>query len=95
MDGRTIYQTYVKQNLRRKKVLDFVKEKNSNYKWSLRTLCRGLNHFGIKFIDYDTDLGIIEHHTSGHHSILSERSTWRFGRSDRQHPVRTIYTKQN
>ena len=53
-------QTYVKQNLRRKEILDFVEEKYPNYKWSLCILCRRLNHFGIKFIDYNTDLGSIE-----------------------------------
>ena len=53
-------RTYVKQNLRRQEILDFVKEKYPNYRWSLRTLCRRLSYFDIKFIDYDTNLGSIE-----------------------------------
>ena len=59
-DLRHDLETYVKQNLRRLEILDFVKAKYSNYRWSLRTLCRRLNHFGIRFIDYDTNLGSIE-----------------------------------
>ena len=48
-------RTYVKQNLRRQEVLDFVQQKYPNYPWSLRTLCRRIKYFDIKFIDYDTD----------------------------------------
>ena len=53
-------RTYVKQNLRRQEILDFVQEKYPNYPWSLRTLCRRMKYYDIKFIDYDTDLGSIE-----------------------------------
>ena len=36
-------------------LLDFVSTKYLNYAWSLRTLCRRLGYFDIKYQDYDTD----------------------------------------
>ena len=53
-------ETYVKKNLKRKEVLDFAKEKYPLYEWSLRTLCRWLNYFGIKYIDYSIDVAEVE-----------------------------------
>ena len=42
---------YVQQNLRRKEILDFVRRDFPIYKWSISTLARRLDHFGIKYID--------------------------------------------
>ena len=43
---------YVRQNLRRKKILDFVKINYPVYAWSPRTLSLRLQYFGIEFTDY-------------------------------------------
>ena len=42
---------YVRQNLRRKEILDFVKINYPMYAWSPRTLSRRLQYFGIEFTD--------------------------------------------
>ena len=47
---------YVLENLQRSEVLDFVKRDYPQYTWSLDTLCRQLNHFGIKYVDYDVTI---------------------------------------
>ena len=51
---------YVQQNLRKNEILDFVKSKYPQYAWSSRTLSRRLQHFGIKFTDYDIDVEAVE-----------------------------------
>ena len=42
---------YVRENLRRNEVLDFVSRDFSDYAWSLRTLDRRLQYFGITYTD--------------------------------------------
>ena len=49
-------QRYVKQNLRRREILDFVRRDFPEYAWSLGTLSRRLAFFGIQYIKYDTDI---------------------------------------
>eukprot|EP00794_Sanderia_malayensis_P007664 gene7664-8500_t len=44
-------ERYVRENLRRKEILDFVSRDYPVYLWSLGTLARRLNFFGIKYID--------------------------------------------
>ena len=44
-------QKYVKQNVQRHEILDFIKNDYSEYKWSLRTLDRRLRQFDIYYID--------------------------------------------
>ena len=46
---------YVKENLKRREILDFVRRDYSSYSWSL-TPDRRLRFFDIKYIDYDTPL---------------------------------------
>ena len=53
-------QKCVESKLQRKEILDFVKEKYPLYAWSLRTFCRRLKHFGISYIDYNTNLDHVE-----------------------------------
>ena len=43
---------YVRQSLRRKEILDFVKINYPMYAWSPRTLSRRLQYFSIEFTDY-------------------------------------------
>ena len=53
-------EKYVKQNMKRIEILDFVNRDFANYfearggQCSMRTLARMLNHFDIKYINYDT-----------------------------------------
>ena len=44
-------QNYVRQNIQRKEMLDFVTRDFPDYKWSFRSLCRRLQVFGIKYIE--------------------------------------------
>jgi len=53
-------QRYVKQNLRRWEILDFVRRDFPEYAWSLGTLSRRLAFFGIQYIKYDTDIEEVE-----------------------------------
>ena len=53
-------QRYVKQNLRRREILDFVRRDFPEYAWSLGTLSRRLAFFGIQYIKYDTDIEEVE-----------------------------------
>ena len=53
-------EKYIKQNLKMKEILDFVAEKYPMYAWSLRTLCRRLAHFELKYMDHDVGLDDVE-----------------------------------
>ena len=53
-------QRYVKQNLRRREILDFVRRDFPEYAWSLGTLSRRLAFFVIQYIKYDTDIEEVE-----------------------------------
>ena len=53
-------QRYVKQNLRRREILDFVRRDFPEYAWSLGNLSRRLAFFGIQYIKYDTDIEEVE-----------------------------------
>ena len=49
-------EKYVRQNLRREEILDFMIVHYPMYAWSIRSLSRRLQHFGIKYTDYEIDL---------------------------------------
>ena len=51
---------YVKENLRRNEVLDFVSRDFSDYAWSLRTLGRRLQYFGITYTDRTVQVDAVE-----------------------------------
>ena len=53
---RSDLQKYVRQNLQQNNILDFVKLDYTMYGWSLRSLGRRLQFFGIKYTDYEVDL---------------------------------------
>ena len=50
-DLRKDLEKYVRQNLRRNEMLDFVQLNYPMYAWSLRSLCRRLQFFDLKFTD--------------------------------------------
>ena len=47
-------------NLRRSEVLNFVERDYPQYAWSLGTLSRRMNHFGIKYVDYSLTVAEVE-----------------------------------
>ena len=51
---------YVSQNMKRKEVFDFVKRDFPQYSWSMRSLDRRLQHFSIKYINYDVNIRTIQ-----------------------------------
>ena len=53
---RNDIEKYVIQNLNRKEVLDFLKRDYLQYAWSLPTLSRRMRAFGIKYINYNTNI---------------------------------------
>ena len=53
---RSDLQKYVRQNLQRNEILDFVKLDYPMYAWSLRSLGHRLQFFEIKYTDYEVDL---------------------------------------
>ena len=42
---------HVRQGIKRSEILDFIQRDFPQYAWSFRTLCRRLQHFGIKYTD--------------------------------------------
>ena len=53
-------QKYVLQNLTCKEVLDFLGRDYPQYAWSLPTLSCRMAYFEIKYVDYETDLKVVE-----------------------------------
>ena len=47
---------YVKQNLRRAEILDFVSRDFDEYAWSLRSLDRRLEYFDIRYTDRSVEI---------------------------------------
>ena len=52
----TDIRKYVMQNMKREEALDFLRLDYPQYAWSLLTLSRRMCHFGIKYVNHDTDL---------------------------------------
>ena len=69
---------YVRQNLRRKEILDLVQINYPTYAWSPRTLTRRLQYFGIQFTDYSVDIDdvreAVEEEMNGPGSLLGYRA---------------------
>ena len=57
---RSDLEKYVRQNLQRNEILDFVRLDYPMYAWSLRSLGRRLQFFGIKYTDYEVDLAEVK-----------------------------------
>lgn len=53
-------QNYVSRNFRQKEILDYMNMHYPMYAWSLRTLSRRLQFFGIQFIDYSTGIDEVQ-----------------------------------
>ena len=68
---------YVRQNLKRTEILDFMKSEFLRYDWSMRSLDRRLRHFGIfyhnKTITIDTVKAAVEEELNGPGQLLGYR----------------------
>ena len=60
VDLKDTLTRYVKENLRRTEILDFVSMDFNLYSWSLRSLDRRLEYFNIQYTDRSVDLDDIE-----------------------------------
>ena len=52
-------EQYVRQNLKRSEILDFVERDFPEHSWSIATLHRRLRPFGIRYIDYTKSIGAV------------------------------------
>ena len=68
----------VSRNLRQSEIVDLMKVKYPMYSWSLRTLSRRLNHFGIPYTNYSVDVDqvkeAVEKEMKGPGRLLGYRS---------------------
>ena len=51
---------FVSLNLKRMETLDFLRKDYPMYAWSLRSLARRMQYFGIQFTDYDVEVNDVE-----------------------------------
>ena len=59
-DLQKILSQYVKENLRREEILDFLSRDFPEYAWSLRTLDRRLQYFGISYTNRNVTIGQLQ-----------------------------------
>ena len=60
MDLRNDLAKFVRVNLRRLEISDFMGKDYSMYAWSLRSLARRMQYFGIQFTDHDVEVNEVE-----------------------------------
>jgi hypothetical protein len=69
---------YVRENLKRSEILDFVKRDFPEYAWSIATLDRRLRHFEIRYIDYATSVeavsAVVSQELNGPGKLLGYRA---------------------
>ena len=51
---------FVRLNLKRLEILDFMRKDYPMYAWSLRSLARQMQYLGIQFTDYDVEVNDLE-----------------------------------
>ena len=51
---------FVSLNLKRMEIVDFLRKDYPMYAWSLRSLARRMQYFGIQFTDYDVEVNDVE-----------------------------------
>ena len=51
---------FVSLNLKRMEILDFLRKDYPMYAWSVRSLARRIEYFGIQFTDYDVEVNDVE-----------------------------------
>ena len=69
---------FVSLNLKRMEILDFWRKDYPMYAWSLRSLARRMQYFGIQFTDYDVEVNdmeaAVEKEISGPGKLLGYRA---------------------
>ena len=60
MDLRKDLAKFVRVNLRRLEILDFMTKDYPMYAWSLRSLARRMQYCGIQFTDHDVEVNEVE-----------------------------------
>ena len=69
---------FVSLNLKRMEILDFLRKDYPMYAWSLRSLARRMQYFGIQFTDYDVEVNdqeaAVEKEISGSGKLLGYRA---------------------
>ena len=69
---------FVSLNLKRMEILDFLRKDYPMYAWSLRSLARRMQYFGIQFTDYDVEVNdeeaAVEKEISGPGKLLGYRA---------------------
>ena len=69
---------FVSLNLKRMEILDLLRKDYPMYAWSLRSLARRMQHFGIQFTDYDVEVhdveAAVEKEISGPGKLLGYRA---------------------
>ena len=60
IDLRNDLAKFVRVNLRRLEILDFMRKDYLMYAWSLRSLACRMQYFGIQFTDYDVKVNEVE-----------------------------------
>ena len=56
---RNDLEKYVRENIKKFEILDYVKRDYPDYPWSMATLSRRLRYFDIKYINYETPLNAV------------------------------------
>ena len=56
---RNDLEKYVRENIKKSEILDYVKRDYPDYPWSMSTLSRRLRYFHIKYINYETPLNAV------------------------------------
>ena len=56
---RNDLEKYVRENIKKCEILDYVKRDYPDYPWSMATLSRRLRYFDIKYINYETPLNAV------------------------------------
>ena len=51
---------FVRVNLRKLEILDFMRKDYPMYAWSLRSLARRMQYFGIQFTDHDVEVNEVD-----------------------------------
>ena len=60
IDLRNDLAKFVRVNLRKLETLDFMRKDYPMYAWSLRSLARRMQYFGIQFTDHDVEVNEVD-----------------------------------
>ena len=70
---RNDLEKYVRENIKKSEILDYVKRDYPDYPWSMATLSRRLRYFDIKYINYETPLNAVNDAVSKGYQALNQK----------------------